>query len=412
MIAQTIDVYINRFSETDKKINAAVNKNTGIIVVIPCYIEPDLIRSLQSLNNATPPPCRVEVITVINAAQNSTHEVKAQNSKTLLESEYWVKTHQKNFIDFYFINENNLPAKHAGVGLARKIGMDEAVRRFKEINCNGIITCFDADCTCSENYFTALYESYRKHNWYGCSIYFEHPLEGKEYSSDIYHAICLYELFLRYYRQMLKYCGLPFAYHTIGSAMAVSCEAYCKQGGMNKRKAGEDFYFLNKIIPLGNFFELNDCCVYPSPRTSNRVPFGTGKAVNDILNNKQQNTYNPLIFYQIKLFISQLNVLYQSGFEAINIQPEIKEYLLTCNITDALAEIKNNISNYESFQKRFFNWFDAFRVLKCVHYLRDNFFNDIPVKVASTMLLDKLSVNYNSYKEKDLLKLYRKLDSK
>lgn len=409
MIAITIETYLNRFSGPNKKIKYSVNKNTGIIVVIPCYNEPNLIKSLQSLNNCKPAGCHVEVITVINASENSPQEIIEQNINTLKEAEHWAKQNKNDYINFYFILENDQPHKHAGVGLARKTGMDEAVMRFMEINKNGIIACFDADCTCSENYLAELYKSYIENNWNGCSIYFEHPLHGKDYTVEIYDAIMQYELFLRYYRQMLKYCKLPYAYYTIGSCMAVSCEAYCKQGGMNKRKAGEDFYFLNKIMQLGNFYELNSTAVYPSPRTSNRVPFGTGKAVNDIISNKPQTAYNPIIFEQIKLFISQTDVLYNYGFEAVNIPQELKIYLLNCNITDALKEIKNHISSFENFKKRFFYWFDAFQVLKCVHYLRDNYFKDLPVTTAVEKLLEKLNIDY-SKKETRLINLLRELD--
>ena len=56
-----------------------------------------------------------------------------------------------------------------------------------------------------------------------------------------------------------------------------------KQDGLNKKQAGEDFYFLQKIMPMGNYFELNSTTVHPSSRTSDRVPFGTGPIINQYL---------------------------------------------------------------------------------------------------------------------------------
>src|SRR5213594_3575687 len=88
-------------------------------------------------------------------------------------------------------------------------------------------------------------------------------------------AIAAYELHLRYYVRALRYAGFPYAHHTIGSCMAVRADVYKKQGGMNKRQAGEDFYFLQKIIPLGHFTDLTETKVIPSSRPSDRVPFGT-----------------------------------------------------------------------------------------------------------------------------------------
>ncbi len=48
---------------------------------------------------------------------------------------------------------------------------------------------------------------------------------------------------------------------------------------MNRRQAGEDFYFIQKLVPAGGYFNLNLTTVFPSPRISSRVPFGTGVTI-------------------------------------------------------------------------------------------------------------------------------------
>ena len=48
-------------------------------------------------------------------------------------------------------------------------------------------------------------------------------------------------------RNLDDFVGYPDSIYTIGSAFAVRAEAYMKQGGMNRRQAGEDFYFLYKL---------------------------------------------------------------------------------------------------------------------------------------------------------------------
>ena len=60
-------------------------------------------------------------------------------------------------------------------------------------------------------------------------------------------AIDRYELFLRHYVLGLKLAGSPYAFHTVGSAMACTADAYVRRGGMNTRAAGEDFYFLQHL---------------------------------------------------------------------------------------------------------------------------------------------------------------------
>src|SRR5204862_3217619 len=122
-------------------------------------------------------------------------------------------------------------------------------------------------------------------------------------------------LHLRYYIQALRYAGFPHAHHTIGSCMAVRAGEYRQQGGMNKRKAGEDFYFLHKIIPLGGFGDLTGTTVYPSPRPSDRVPFGTGKAVRENLPGRQIKTYPLDAFLDLKQMIARVPKMYRCGKE-------------------------------------------------------------------------------------------------
>ena len=82
----------------------------------------------------------------------------------------------------------------------------------------------------------------------GVSIAYAHRLEEADMTVQAREAIMKYELYLRYYRLALEYTGHPHAYHCIGSAFAVRTLDYVAQGGMNKRQAGEDFYFLQKLI--------------------------------------------------------------------------------------------------------------------------------------------------------------------
>ena len=99
----------------------------------------------------------------------------------------------------------------------------------------------------------------------GVSIAYAHRLEEADMTVQAREAIMKYELYLRYYRLALEYTGHPHAYHCIGSAFAVRTLDYVAQGGMNKRQAGEDFYFLQKLIATGRYATLQSTQVYPSP---------------------------------------------------------------------------------------------------------------------------------------------------
>jgi hypothetical protein len=405
-----VNYYLDRFSVREQLIFNKVSPDLGIIVVIPCCNEPDLVTSLQSIVDCNLPDCRVEVITVINASEKADKDVLKQNKKALTEAQQWSEENKPAGINFYFIEENDLPKKHAGVGLARKIGMDEAVRRFDKIgNTNGIILCFDADAKCDTNYLKEVEKHFKNYpETPACSIHFEHPISGEEFSEEIYNGIVQYELHLRAYKNGLKYCGLPYAFHTIGSSMAARSDTYQKQNGMNKRKAGEDFYFLQKLIPLGGFSEIKTTKVIPSPRVSDRVPFGTGKAMQNWLNENKQEllSYNPKSFIDLKIFCDQVAELYEGD---VTIPNTVELFINTIDFEGNLEKIRKNSTSRTHFVKLFYNWFNAFKVLKYMHFARDNYYNDVPVFDSANELLDMLG-KPKQKNLKSLLLTFRQLD--
>lgn len=416
-----MNFYLQRYGFQAPIIEALPNKKLNLIVVIPCFNETHLIDSLEDLYKAQLPNNAVEVIVIINASELADKDVKAQNEATHSAVEAWVVQHQKANFCVHTIFQNELPKKHAGVGLARKIGMDEAVYRFDLLQRDGIIVCFDADSKCDPNYFVAIENHFEQHpKTPGCSLYFEHPLAGDDYPSEVYEGIIHYELHLRYYNLALKFCGLPYAFHTVGSSMAVRSSAYQKQGGMNKKKAGEDFYFLHKIIELGHFTELKTTRVIPSPRISDRVPFGTGKAIGDWVakNEKEYYTYSFESFLLIQGFVQSVPRLYTEDLHAIDFLLDnphktlLLNYLNQQNFTIALSEIRSNSKTKEAFVKRFYKWFNAFQVLKLVHYLRDNGLNNGKIELEVLHLLERIGSPRLPEKNYDQLQLMREIEKK
>jgi len=414
-----MNFYLKKYGFLPPQIAEVPDSDTGIIVCVPCFNETDLIKSLNALYQCDRPVVKAEVIVVLNSGENHGEEIKQQNEVTKHEFYNWLKNLDQQSIRFYLLESVNLPDKHAGVGLARKIGMDEAVYRFELTGKDGIIACFDADAECDKNYLIELEKHFiSNQKTPGCSVYFEHPVEDTNYDAEILRSITDYELHLRYYNQALRFCRLPYAYHTVGSSMAVRSSAYQKQGGMNKRKAGEDFYFLHKIIALGNFSELNSTRIIPSPRISNRVPFGTGRAMGDMILNKKlfYETYNFKSFLLIKEFTSRIPEFQAKDFDTIfrlsksDLNKTLKAFLDSENFDNALNEIRKNSASEISFVKRFFVWFDAFRILKLVHFLRDHLFRDVPVHLAASDLLQRLNLISNETNSGELLSIYRKLD--
>ena len=122
------DLYLKKQS-FETRIKEKPSEDLRFIVVIPCYNEPFLINALESLKSCDPPKSELEVIIVINSSENTPDGIKEINYSTLTSLKEW-KRNTHTFFKIHILYYPDLPKKHAGAGLARKIGMDEAVNRF------------------------------------------------------------------------------------------------------------------------------------------------------------------------------------------------------------------------------------------------------------------------------------------
>ena len=387
--------WLNSGALFPRLITEAPDKDTGIIVVVPSYDEPGITTLLDSLSECTPSECGAEVIIVVNAPAEAESTSLKNNVLTIRNIETW-KEVNKSFFRVFVIDAGQPSVKGWGVGMARKTGMDEALRRFDILDYeDGIIANADADCRVATDYFIALESDFlKKKGGKGCSIFFEHPLEGDEYPEEVYHSVRQYELHLRYYCQALRYAGFPNSFQTVGSSLAVRALAYMKAGGMNRRQAGEDFYFIQKLVAGGGYFNLNSTTVYPSPRVSGRVPFGTGAAVGKMISDGEKTymTYDPRAFTDLKSFFlicesvreyreKQLHSLYK------NFPQSVRSFMPEDEWTGKVFEIKNNTSSREAFRKRFYDWFNMFRVVKYLNFTHQGIFTKIPACEAALMFI-------------------------
>ena len=187
--------------------------------------------------------------------------------------------------------------------------------------------------------------------------------------------------------------------------MAVKASIYCKAGGMNKRKAGEDFYFLNKVFHYGKVIELNTAVVYPSARISTRVPFGTGRAQQNFIDKKEKvyQTYSFQIFEDLRFLFSF--DLYENTFDLEIFPSLLQQFLQENDLENKLKEIKNNTSSKAQFKKRFFDWFDGFMLLKFVHFARDNYYPNTSILNEVTSLTNKAENLSNSTEKQQLIYL-------
>lgn len=363
-------------------IDTAPDPEVSIIVVIPCFREPDILATLESLANCILPKYHTEVIIVVNHPENATPQTKDFNQHTKLKIDNWIKNNPKRECCFYVIGPVELRKKWAGAGLARKTGMDEAVLRFNKAGKkSGIIVSLDADTLVEKNYFTEIEKHFFNNpKQVGATISFEHQKSSLE--KKHLEGIILNEQYLHYYRDALKFTGYPNPIITIGSAFAVTAEAYVKRGGMNRRQAGEDFYFLQNLAQIGTIGEITTTCVYPSARLSDRVPFGTGPVLQKWIDGDEDlsKTYNFDAFIDLKLLFNNRESFFRiekERFKSIfNVLPKpVQDFLLVDNFIQEIDDLSKNCSNLKPFSGRFFQKFNALKILKFLNFAHERYYS-------------------------------------
>ncbi len=360
--------YFERFSSNEKIFSDNPRSDTGIIVVIPCYNEYKIDDTLNSIDLAHKPSCGVEVIVIVNSSENTPSDIVEHNKKVYTKlCNDAISGKYKNFkLQSHYID--NVPKKIAGVGNARKLGMDEAVRRFDYLNLpNAILVSLDADSLVSVDYLTSIEKIFNNSlDAVGAVFQFQHNYNDETVDNQTKKACKQYEMYLRYFRLSLKKIGVIESFHTIGSCLAVRALAYIKMGGMSKRQGGEDFYFLHKLAQLGKIEEVNEILVIPSPRISDRVPFGTGPAISEIIRNTEYKVYPYCLFLLFKEFYALLPVFYEC--ENITLNNGLLDFIGEEQLKKIILECKKNTSNKSMFIKRIKQNFDVFFMIKFLNF--------------------------------------------
>ena len=394
MIPQKVKKYLDKLIPGNWYLEAEAYHDITTAVVIPVIAEFDNLKNLLSslIKNSKESLASTIFIFVINNLSSSSTEIKIDNQKSLNMLRLIINHKLENTDSFLrdiissgirigIIDSasegNELFEKYGGVGLARKIGMDLALRYFDyENSSKKIIISLDADCIVESNYLKEIISNFNLKKLQVATVNYEHIIKENEETTE---AIICYELFLRYYVLGLKFAGSPYAFHAIGSTMVCDYESYINVEGMNRRKAGEDFYFLEKLSKNYLIENINTTTVFPSSRKSDRVPFGTGQRVGRFLRHNQNEylLYNPKSFNVIKDWLRILDdeennsvIKYMTAAKEINV--DLFNFLIKQNIEIDLKKIFSNSVSIKQLKLQKMRWFDGFKTLKLMHYLRDN----------------------------------------
>jgi hypothetical protein len=279
-----------------------------------------------------------------------------------------------------FSSGQQIPEKQ-GVGLARKIGADIALTLIdsKHIARPWIYTS-DADAHLPDNYFSALdSDTSAKHR--GQSAAAIYPFKHLCDDSPVGQATRLYEQRMRQYVDGLHSAGSPYAFQTIGSAIAIAAKHYAEVRGFPKRSGGEDFYLLNKLAKTGAINNLQAPEIIIEARQSDRVPFGTGPAISKLLlePNIHQATifYHPQIYVALKTWLETMTMSQTLALNELPLPASTLEALQSIGASKAIEAARKVSTSAQIYNKHLHTWFDAFKTLKFIHSLRDNSYPNV-----------------------------------
>jgi hypothetical protein len=401
------DNYFLRYKNNPRIFEDTPKANLEAVVVIPCYDDSFVFNTLNSIEKAlTNSSNSIEVIVIVNSGENAGSEIIEANREIFYRLNDLARSNKYRFKLLPAIFED-IPRKIAGVGYARKLGMDEVIRRFSDIdNPEGLIISLDADSLVSPDYFTNILKTSNINPDCGGFVFqYQHDFENKKYSVEIIRACKLYEIYLRYFRAALKLTGFPNYFHTIGSCFAVNAKSYVKIGGISRRQGGEDFYFLHKLAQMTKIGQVNKPIVFPSPRISDRVPFGTGPTVKNIIKTREYKVYNFELFFILQEFYKVFdNICSDEKYLRENIPTEILYFIGVDNLRNIIMECEKNSQERQKFIKRLYSKFDAFFVIKFLNSFDNNSeYPPIDIIEAASLLLTNYGI---ATKTTNLEKIY------
>lgn len=335
-----------------------------IAVVIPaCREYPSVLETIASVSEKLTGHDGI-IILVVNNSCSAPIEVKKNNFMTIDS----VKTCFPEVTVLDRCKEGNcFSEKEAGVGSARKAGFEEACRF---LGPDDIMVSLDADITLCEGFFGLVVSEYKKDPALsGLTVDTVH-----EFPEDYEVAVAMvkYEIYLRYYHYALLTTGNPYIFWPVGSSMTFRKKAFLAVGGFNRRKAGEDFYFLRKLIYHGKVKHASKIHVSASPRISVRTPYGTAASVRALYEHRKNLSAlpSPEIFAEIACHYKAVKrwrvLLPDSGFSPSC--GKIAEFLNRYRHDEVISSALSNSSNPRNFMKIYYKWFDPLRIRQFVNF--------------------------------------------
>lgn len=344
-------------------------------VIIPALAEaetlPHTIRALSA--NPREELSQTLIVIVVNQRTTAAAELKADN-RSLLK---WLRSQTVVGVKLSWIDAASgsleLPETE-GVGLARKIGFDLALSQLDWAD-PPLLVSLDADTLVDGQYLPAIFSHFASRRCGTAVLPFRHQSGTTEAQEE---AIRRYELYLRAYRYGLALAGSPYAYHAIGSALACRADSYLAAGGMNRRQAAEDFYFLQQLAKVDGIEKITGTLVRPSARFSDRVPYGTGRVVEARACRGDQlyRFVSAASFLLLRQWLDLIREgLDRGGVELLRaakgISPRLAGFLEQRNFVPVWDRLVAQHDQLPGRLRAFHHWFDALRTRQLLRRFED-----------------------------------------
>ncbi|PLX10631.1 MAG: hypothetical protein C0597_16460, partial [Marinilabiliales bacterium] len=105
------DSYLEKQKNFQVKIHDKPQLDLKFVVVIPCFNEPGLINTLDSIKDCKRIRSSIEVIILINSAEDTSEQIVSQNTKTYTEAKNWIHKNEDSSFRFFILQEIDLPRK-------------------------------------------------------------------------------------------------------------------------------------------------------------------------------------------------------------------------------------------------------------------------------------------------------------
>lgn len=391
--------YLERYAEPEARFAEQIEQAYEAALVVPLYAEePSFLADLEPALAAA--DGRALLIAVVNASDAAPSSVHQANQRVLCElsarglpkqpldaiggspaAATLARLGQYDALVVDRASAGRRFPEDQGVGLARRIGLDIAL----SLQARGRVAspwlgCTDGDARLPRDYFAQNAATSPRSpagvRRVALTLPFWHAPGGDD---AIDAATASYELSLRYYTLGLAWAGSPYCYESMGSCIVTLADAYAEVRGFPRRQAGEDFYLLDKLAKVGSVHRPARAPIELRSRRSERVPFGTGARVSELLDSGAGLfTYHPRVFELLRLTLKALlqgaseqdadvvNAELSSALDPGSVGA-ISSALDELNAFEALRETCGASPNRAVRRRRLLTWFDALRTLRFVH---------------------------------------------